>query len=366
MPEAGHVLVIEDEPALLEIYASILADAGYTVDQAESVEASQHWLATGSLDLVISDIRLRDGTGIDVLRAVRQRSMDLPVILVTGDPAVDSAVQAIELGVMRYLVKPVPSEDLLRATEQAVRLHRLAEIKREALAYLGAEAAFARGLASLWMAFQPIVHAVSGQVFGHEALLRTDEASLPGPGAFIQAAVRLQRTTELGRAIRSAVARARFAGGLPTLFVNLLARDLEDEDLYDPGAPLSSQGRRVVLEITERESIESAVGVRDRIARLRGLGYRIALDDLGSGYAGLNSFALLEPDIVKLDLGLVRSVDRDPTKRRLIASLAGLCREMRILIVAEGIETESERATLRDLGCDLLQGFLIGRPVRPE
>jgi EAL domain-containing protein (putative c-di-GMP-specific phosphodiesterase class I) len=118
-----------------------------------------------------------------------------------------------------------------------------------------------------------------------------------------------------------------------------------------------------VLEVTERGRIDAVSDLNARIERLRALGYRIAVDDFGAGYAALNSFASLHPDVAKIDMALVRGVDRDPYRRTLVASVNAMCRDLGILVVAEGIETEAERATLVDLGCDLLQGFLIGMPA---
>ncbi len=94
------------------------------------------------------------------------------------------------------------------------------------------------------------------------------------------------------------------------------------------------------------------------------MGFRIAVDDLGAGYAGLTSFALLEPDFVKFDMALVRDVQTSPIRQKLIGSMTTLCREMGMRVVAEGIETVEERDTVMQLGCDLLQGFLLGRPGR--
>jgi EAL domain-containing protein (putative c-di-GMP-specific phosphodiesterase class I) len=105
--------------------------------------------------------------------------------------------------------------------------------------------------------------------------------------------------------------------------------------------------------------------VRERIARLRQLGFRIAIDDIGAGYSGLNSFAMIQPDVVKLDITLVRGVDEDPVKRKLVRVLGDLCQDLGILVVAEGVETPSERDTLVSLGCDLLQGYLFARPGAP-
>ena len=101
---------------------------------------------------------------------------------------------------------------------------------------------------------------------------------------------------------------------------------------------------------------------RTRIRNLRDLGYRIAVDDLGRAMPGSTRFAALEPDIVKLDMSLVRNSDSEPVKRKLIGSMAALCRDLGMLVVAEGIETEAERDVVVDLGCDFLQGYLIGRP----
>ena len=102
-----------------------------------------------------------------------------------------------------------------------------------------------------------------------------------------------------------------------------------------------------MLEITERASLERVRDVRGRVVALRSCGFRITTDDLGSGYAGLTSFAVLEPDIVKLDMSLARDVDQNPVKPKI------------------HLETPAERDVLTELGCDLLQGFLFARPRPP-
>ena len=120
-----------------------------------------------------------------------------------------------------------------------------------------------------------------------------------------------------------------------------------------------------MLEITERSSLDRVPDVRSRIASLRAIGYRIAVYDLGAGYAGLTSFALLEPDFVKLDMSLIRGVDSNSTKQKVVKSMTSLCREMGMLVVAEGVETATEYRTLMALDCDLLQGFLFAKPGKP-
>jgi EAL domain-containing protein (putative c-di-GMP-specific phosphodiesterase class I) len=149
------------------------------------------------------------------------------------------------------------------------------------------------------------------------------------------------------------------------IFVNLHPQDLNDADLFTATAPLSRIANRIVLEITERASLEDIKDVRDRIGELRKLGFRIAVDDLGAGYAGLTTFAHLQPDFAKLDMSLVRNVDRDDTKQRVVRTMARLCSELGVLVVTEGVETPAERDMLVELGCDLLQGYFFAKPGPP-
>jgi EAL domain-containing protein (putative c-di-GMP-specific phosphodiesterase class I) len=226
-------------------------------------------------------------------------------------------------------------------------------------------ASFDRALSSLWMAYQPIVRARTGSLFGYEALLRSDDPALPDPGAFLDAAERLGRVYDVGRAVRRKASHSMSRVASPALlFVNLHAIELNDETLTSLSAPLTAIASRVVLEITERASLESIDDVPSRVARLRELGFRIAIDDLGAGYSGLTSVARLEPEFVKLDMSLVRDVHKSPVKRKLVRSMTTLFKDMGITVVAEGIEVVEERDTLVELGCDLLQGYLVARPAR--
>jgi EAL domain-containing protein (putative c-di-GMP-specific phosphodiesterase class I) len=203
-------------------------------------------------------------------------------------------------------------------------------------------------------------------VYGYEALVRTREPTIPHPGAFFDAAERLGRLADLGQAIRSAVAAA-WVGAAPDwrLFVNLHAEDLLDPRLYDPRSPLAAIAESVVLELTERARLESVGDVVERIDQLRDLGFRIAIDDLGAGYSGLSCFTLLSPDLAKIDRSLIQAIEADPRRQKLVRRMIELCHELGVEAVAEGIETDEERDALVALGCDLIQGYLVGRPGLP-
>jgi len=220
-------------------------------------------------------------------------------------------------------------------------------------------------LASLWMAYQPIA-TTSGALFGYEALLRSEHPAMAYPGAILDAAEQLGRVYDVGREVRRKASEPMDRAAPPALlFVNLHAVELEDDDLVSPAAPLSAIASRVVLEITERASLEFIEDVPSRVARLREHGFRIAIDDLGAGYSGLTSFTRLSPEFVKLDMSLVRGIHESSVKQKLVKSMAALCKDMGITVVAEGIEVVEERDAIVDLGCDLLQGYLFAKPGRP-
>ena len=316
-------------------------------------------------------------SGVDLLRLVRKHDLDVPVVLMTADPRLETALQAVELGALQYLLKPVPAEELLKAMERAVRLRRMARMKRQAMKLLGSleaqagdraglTANFDRTLETMWMAFQPIFSVETHQCCGYEALLRSNEPGLPHPGAVLGAAERLGRLDELGCRIRE-LATTSFANAPADclLYVNLHTRDLLDPTLSAPNSPLSRIAHRVVLEITERAALDDVPDIRNRVALLREMGFRIAVDDLGAGYAGLTSFALLEPEIVKLDMSLVRGIHASSIKQKLIGSMTALCKDMGMIVVAEGIEEPEERDALVSLDVSHLQGYLFGRPARP-
>jgi EAL domain-containing protein (putative c-di-GMP-specific phosphodiesterase class I)/ActR/RegA family two-component response regulator len=371
------VLVVDDDSQLARSLQRVLAGSAYDVtcvsSGAEAVEAIMHT----AFDVILSDIHMPGMSGVDLLSVVRAYDLDVPVILMTADPNLETAIEAVSLGALQYLVKPVPNDALLKVTARACQLRRMAEMKRQALKLLGEaenQAGDRTGLATrldmalktMWVAFQPIVDLSKGRIYGYEALLRCDEPSMPHPGAVLSAAERLDRIHDVGRRVRGLAAEAfEHAPKGTVLFVNLHTRDLLDPSLYVVDEPLSKLADRVVLEVTERSTLDEVKDVQARVNVLRFLGYRLALDDLGAGYAGLSSFATLAPEIVKLDMSLVRNVHQSEIRRRLVGSMTSLSREMGMLVVAEGVEVEEERDTLTEMGCDLLQGYLFAQPGRP-
>jgi EAL domain-containing protein (putative c-di-GMP-specific phosphodiesterase class I) len=374
--ETERILIVEDDDGVARALQRLLAAPGIQVMVASDGAAATELLVSTRFDLVISDIHLPGATGVDILRTVRAYHLDVPVILMTGNPTVDTAIEAVNLGALKYLPKPFKPDELRAEVRRALGLSRLARLKREALRLSGEGAdgpgdlaglmsRFERALDGMWMAFQPIVELKTKKTFGYEALLRSREPSLPSPLDVIDAAERLHQTRRLGGRVRELVGAA-MNGGMEDsarVFLNLHPSELLDPSLYDERSPMMPFASRVVLEVTERSAIESVHDVRARTSVLRFHGYSLAVDDLGAGYAGLTSFVTLEPEIVKIDMSLVRGIDASRTRREIVASIVRLCEELDIRVVAEGIETPEELRIVHALGCQYAQGYHLGRPA---
>jgi EAL domain-containing protein (putative c-di-GMP-specific phosphodiesterase class I) len=369
-----RVLLVDDEQAIARGLGRLLGAAGYDVTTAHDGQMALEAIGASPFDVIVSDIRMPNMDGLTLLRAIRGRDLDVPVVFLTGSPTIETAMEALENGAFRYLTKPVDSAELIRVVARAEQVHRFALVRREATTEggggligdrAGLEARFASALEKMWIAMQPVVSWRTRGVYAYEALLRTDEPTLRNPLDFIDAAERLERSKELGRFIR-----ARIAEQIPAappdaqLFVNLHPDDLVDDELCSASGALAPFASRVVLEVTERAALDRVKGLAEGVVRLRALGYRLALDDLGAGYAGLSSFALLEPEVVKVDMSLVRGIHLSPIKQKLFRSFAKLCHESETAIVAEGVEVAEERDCLSELGGDLYQGYLFARPSR--
>lgn len=372
--DAPRVLIVDDDEQVLRLHAGVLSKGGFHVEAAANGEAAMVALQRTPFDVILSDIDMPGMSGIRLLERVRSFDVDVPVILITGAPSLETAVQALERGALRYLAKPTDVSTLLKVAHDAVRLHRIARAKRQALALVDVDGHFAgdlaavkvtfeRALASMRMAFQPIVSWSARRVVAYEALLRSSEPALPTPDAVLDAAERLGRVHELGRRVRQLATQSLvdLPEGLD-LFLNIHALDLLDDELLTPQSVLARCAERVTLEVTERRPLDRVRDVRRRIRTVRDLGFRLALDDFGAGYGGLTSFALLEPEVVKMDIRLVHGIEREPVKRNLVKTMAQMCRELGIVVIAEGIETVAERDELAAVGCDLMQGFLFSRP----
>jgi len=211
--------------------------------------------------------------------------------------------------------------------------------------------------------YQPIVDLAARSELAWEALARPTD---PGFGSIVDAlgaAERGGQVPALGRVLREIQVAA--IGQLPAeklLFLNVHPFEFLVADGIEKEAALQPWTKRIVLELTEAAEVSNFERARDRVAALRAAGFRIAVDDLGSGYSSLNSLALLEPDFVKLDMAMVRGISQGGRAARLIKHILEYCRGEGMRAICEGIETEEELRVVQELGVPLVQGYLLAHP----
>lgn len=370
----GHILLVEDEQALARAYARTLKLHGLEATWVGDATSALGELRLRNYDVVVSDIMLPDHSGLDLLRHVRNRDPDLPMVLVTGMPNLDSAIDAVALGAFRYLVKPISNDRLIGCIAQAQRTRQVARLREEALTktqahYTGSDAelsrAFERALEPLWIAYQPVIYWPERAIYGYQALVRSDEPSLALPAALLSAAERLGRGQELSRAVRRSVAKT--ARALPTgtrVLVNTPADDLLDPDLYSSASALGAVATRVALDIADNPALFAIPEIERRVHELKALGYRIAINTSNTARYEPSRYDLLAPDILKLDMARQDGYPQGSAARRALERAAEWCDQNGRDLVVEGVEREDERNRLLGLGCKLFQDCLFTNPAR--
>ena len=376
-PVRSLVLLIEDDAALRSELAAVLEARGISVIEADTGAAGLAALEAREFQAAVVDLCLPDANGFDILAAISEHDALLPTLVLSGEPTLDAAQQALRGTATALLPKPISplafAAEVERAVDegQALRLQQKGFSPETSSAQLLSDIAttehrFNESMASLYVDYQPIVLAYDRSIFGYEALMRS-RGPYPTPLELLLAAEALDRVVELGRAVRQIIATtlAEHPGAFEPIFVNLHPSELRRDVLGGDVEPLAPLASRIVFELTQRAQLNSTAELGQTLQELRTIGYRFALDDLGEGYAGLSSLVLLNPDFVKLGMSLIRDIQDSRIKRELVWSMVNVCRRIRSRVVAEGVETAAEAQFVRDLGCELLQGFYFSRPAPP-
>ena len=236
-----------------------------------------------------------------------------------------------------------------RSLEQRERSRRVADLRtslRDRMVYVD---------------YHPIVVAATREIFGYEALARGQMRTLRSPEVMFDVAAEADLIWELSR-----LCRARALEGMNRLLApgQLLFLNVDPHDFTDPAFTEQevTDPSRVVIEITERTAIKDYPKFRERLKAFRAMGYRFAVDDAGSGYAGLGSIANLEPDFIKLDISLINAIDTNFIKQNLVQTMVRFAEDHNAMVIAEGVERAEEFKTVQELGVHLVQGFFLHRP----
>lgn len=379
------VVVVDDEPANVVLLERILRGAGVgTVHGLTDPRMVVQTCMEQGADLLMTDMLMPEMDGFAVLQAVQQAvpsDFFLPVVVLTADSSTVTRDRALMAGAKDFVTKPfdraevvlrvrnlletsrlyaalrkrsVSLEEKLAAREEAaVRQAERSRERRERV-----DGVFAEG--ALRMVFQPICELETEEVSAFEALARFNADPSWPPDRWFDEATAVGRGTELELlAVASAL---RQMAALPSgvfMSVNVSPATAMDRRLADLLLPVAAS---VCLELTEHTRVTDHERLLAAVRSLRKAGLRFAVDDAGAGYAGLRQMLLLRPDIIKLDLELIRGIDTDPARRALSTAMVSFARDIGAEIVAEGIETAAELDVLRSVGIRWGQGYHLGRP----
>ena len=215
----------------------------------------------------------------------------------------------------------------------------------------------------VYIDYHPIVVTETQEIYGYEALARGVMRSLRSPEVMFDVAAEADLVWELSRLCRS-----RAIEGMDThlqpgelLFLNVDPHDFNDPAFNEHEVKYPE---RVVIEITERTAIKDYPKFRERLRAFREAGFRFAVDDAGSGYAGLGSIANLEPNYIKLDISLINGIDTNFIKQNLVETMVKFANDHGAMVIAEGVERAEEFKAVKELGVHLVQGFFLHRPSR--
>ncbi len=215
------------------------------------------------------------------------------------------------------------------------------------------------------MAFQPIVDVSSRSIYAYEALIRGPE-NQPAPGTLAQ--VNTQNRYRFDQICRlKAIELASKLNMSANLSINFMPNAVYRAETclrmtLRAAARLSFPHERIIFEITEGERITDPTHLRDIIREYKRQGFKTAIDDFGAGYAGLNLLTEFQPDIIKLDIALIRNIDQDRVRQAIVRGILYVCRELGISVIAEGVEKRDELVFLRDAGIQLFQGYYFATP----
>lgn len=219
---------------------------------------------------------------------------------------------------------------------------------------------------SFSMAFQPIVDLDRREVFSYEALARGTKGE---PAAYVLGQITDANRYTFDQICRiKALALGKRLGVTTRLDINFMPNALGHIDTclrttLRAARHYNFPPEQIVFEVTECEPVTDMAHVADVIRECQGQGLQIAIDDFGAGYSGLNLLVDLHPNLIKLDIGLIRGIDQSRHRRAVVHGALTTCRDLEIDVVAEGVETPGELSALRDLGVRYFQGFLFARPA---
>ncbi len=369
MDTRKKVLVVDDERSITQMMAMMLQTRGYDVEVAASgAEAIEK--AALQPDVILLDLILPDFQGFEVCRRLREAEVTrrIPIIMISVKYLFEDKIEGLYLGADDYLTKPFDHEELFARMEAVMRRNVLFDESvhtKDAIIFELKEIIDNQQIIPF---FQPIFFLNDFRIFGFETLSRPQAKNiLRDPELLFKAALRFGFYCDLElMAWEKALSVAPLLGEGQKLFLNCNPYLVESPQFFNVKSLFEKKGMppyNVVLEITERSVVSDFPSFFKRLKIYQDHGFGIAIDDVGRGYASLESIVEIKPSVVKIDNHLVRNLKGDSIKQSLVKFIVGFCRENKILSVAEGIENTEDLTILKKLGVDVGQGYLLSRPI---
>jgi EAL domain-containing protein (putative c-di-GMP-specific phosphodiesterase class I)/DNA-binding NarL/FixJ family response regulator len=377
------VILADDNPEFLEALSLVIQrEPDFDlVGRARDTSAAIRAAALYKPDLALIDWQMPGAGGAIAAAEIARSSPTTRIVALSAFCEREVVLQMLRAGASSFVVKSVTAHDLvetLRATaaggaalspevapgvieELVVQMARSDDDdarndeKHARVRSLIEEDAFD-------IAYQPIVALAEDRVVGVEALSRFDTNPRRSPDVWFGDAVAAGLGTELDMA--AAQKALRILPDLPRgvdLFLNVRPESIFSDRFAELMSDVNAES--VVLELTEHAPVHDYDGLTACVDALRDSGFRVAVDDVGAGYASLRHILNLRPDVLKIDISLCRFIETDRARQMLAGALMSLGREIGATVVAEGIETGAELQAVRDLGVDGAQGFHLGRPA---
>lgn len=382
-PDELHFLVVEDDDFQRETLVDMLLSLGAkSVQQAGDGKQALEILQAQSsraIDIVLSDLEMPEMDGMEYFRHMGNFFADISLIIMSAlDSALITSVEkmarAYGIRLLGAIEKPITRSRL----QMLIAQHEAAGPKREAISSASASFTLEEIMDGLRKNqfepfFQPKVDVVSGQVTGVEALARWihPEHGVIQPYAFIEVLERNGKIDDLTfvmlKKAASACRQLHERGQMLSVAVNISLTSLTDTTLASRITQVIRDAavdpRYIILEVTETTAMTDVAHALENLARLRMRGFGLSIDDYGTGYSSMQQISRIAFSELKIDQSFVKGFAENEPLRIMVHSSIDLAHKLRIKCIAEGVETEKEWNALKEIECDLAQGYFIAKPM---